>query len=101
MFINMVSPWNLLIALIVTIGFIYIGKAAKNSYVALMPVIGYLLILVMHVIQYIFNMPIQYGNPSQIYAQCILIDGILLYASYISYLLLNAVEGKLKKTNTK
>lgn len=101
MFINMVNPRSLLIALFVTIGFIYIGRGAKNSYVALMPVIGYLLILVMHIIQYMLNMPIQYENSAQIYAQCVLIDSILLYASYISYLWLNEIEGKSKKINTK
>lgn len=97
MFINMLNPWSLFIALFVTISFVYIGKCAKKSYVPLMPVIGYLLILVMHVIQYIFNIPIQYENPAKIYAQCILIDSILLYASYISYLWVNEIEGKAKK----
>lgn len=97
MFIDMLNPWSLFIALFVTIGFIYIGKGAKNSYLALMPVVAYLLILVIHIIQYMFNMPIQVENPSQTYSQCILIDGILLYSSYISYLWLNETEGKTKK----
>lgn len=98
MFINMVNPWSLLTALFVTIGFVYIGKYAKNSYVVLMPVIGYILVLLMHIIQYIFNMPI---SSVQTYAQCILVDCILLYASYISYLWVNEVEGKSKKLNKK
>lgn len=101
MFINMVDPWSLLIALFVTIGFIYIGKEAKKSYVPLMPTVVYLLLLVMHVIQYIFNMPIQYENSNTVYAQCILIDCILLYASYISYLWVNEIEGKAKTKNAK
>lgn len=96
MFINIVNPWNLLIALFLTIGFIYIGKGAKKSYVPLVPVVVYLLLLIMHVIQYIINMPIQYENPTTVYAQCILIDCILLYASYISYLWINEIEGKSK-----
>lgn len=93
MFINMINPWSLLTALFVTIGFVYIGKYAKNSYVVLMPVIGYLLILVMHIIQYNINM---YASSIQIYAQCILIDCILLYTSYMSYLWINEVEAKSK-----
>lgn len=98
MFINMVNPWSLLTALFVTVGFVYIGKCAKNLYVVLMPVIGYILILLMHIIQYIFSMPI---SSPQTYAQCILIDCVFLYATYISYLWINEIEGKSKKSNAK
>lgn len=95
-FINMVDPWSLLIALFLTVCFMYIGKEAKKSYVPLMPLIVYLIILIMHTIQYIFKLPIQEENSFLVISQCILIDCILIFTSYISYLWINEIEGKSK-----
>lgn len=99
-FINMVDPWSLLIALFLTVCFIYIGKEAKKSYVPLVPLIVYLIILVMHTIQYIFKMPVQAENSFLVLSQSILIDCILIFTSYIAYLWINEIEGKkAKKSN--
>ncbi len=100
-FINMVDPWSLLIALFLTICFVYIGKEAKKSYVPLLPLIVYLLLLVMHVVQYIFNLPIPHENPHLVLSQCILVECIMIYVSYISYLWVNAIEGKSKAKRAK
>lgn len=95
-FINMADPWSLLIALFLTICFIYIGKEAKKSYVPLLPLIVYLLLLIMHTVQYIFKLPIQHENAFLVLSQSILIDCIMIFTSYIAYLWINEIEGKLK-----
>ena len=51
--INVASPFVILIALILTIAFVYIGKEAKNAYVTLLPLIVFLILLLMHGIQFL------------------------------------------------
>ncbi len=94
--INVANPWILLIALFITLCFTYIGKEGKNAYVALVPLIVFLILLLMHGMQYmVFHL--QYEDMGPILARCLLVDFIMIFLSYISYLWIDDIEAKAKK----
>lgn len=95
-FINIANPWILLVALFITICLVYIGKEAKNAYVPLMSLIVFLILLVMHGIQFLI-LPAQYADMSSVLAKCLAVDFVLIFISYISYLWVDDVETKEKK----
>lgn len=95
-FINIADPWILLVSLFVTICFIYMGKEAKNAYVPLMPLIVFLILLLMHGIQFLI-LPVGYEEMVPALSRCLLVDFIMVFISYISYLWIDDIETKAKK----
>lgn len=93
-FIDVANPWILLLVLFLTLCFIYIGKEAKNAYVALVPLIAFLVLIVMHVIQYLLTN--QYFTIGPSIARCISIDFVMIFISYIAYLWIDDIETKAK-----
>lgn len=92
-FINIANPGVLLVALFLTICLIYLGKEAKNAYVTLLPLLVFLLLLVMHGIQ--FSMGGLETAPS--IARCLLVDFVMILLSYMAYLWIDDIEAKAKK----
>lgn len=95
-FVDIANPWILLTSLFLTICFIYIGKESKNAYVPLLPLIVFLILLVMHGIQLLI-LPAGYQEMTPYLAKCLLVDFILIFLSYISYLWVDDIETKAKK----
>ncbi len=91
--VNVANPGVLLLALFLTICFIYLGKEAKNAYVTLLPLIVFVILLVMHVIQF----SIAYEMVAPIIARCLLVDFIMILLSYMAYLWIDDIEAKAKK----
>lgn len=94
--INVANPWVILIALFITICFLYIGKEAKKASVVLVPLIVFLIFLVMHGIQFL-TLPVGYEEMVPILSKCLLVDFIMIFVSYISYLWVDDIEAKAKK----
>ena len=95
-FVNVAQPWVLLVSLFLTICLIYVGREAKNSYVTLMPLAVFLILLVMHGIQFLI-LPVAYEELAPQLARCLLIDFIMIFISYTSYLWIDDIETKAKK----
>ena len=94
--INIANPWVLLLSLFLTICLIYIGKEAKNAYVPLLSLIVFLLLLLMHGIQFLI-LPIQYENMAPLLGRCLLVDFVMIFVAYASYLWIDDIEAKAKK----
>jgi phosphatidylglycerophosphate synthase len=94
--INIANPLILLLALFITICLIYIGKEAKNAYIPLMALIVFLILLVMHGIQFLV-LPAQYEDMAPVLGKCLAVDFVLIFISYISYLWVDDIETKEKK----
>lgn len=92
-FINIANPGVLLVALFLTICLIYLGKEAKNAYVTLLPLVVFLILLVMHGIQF----SIEGVEIAPSLARCLLVDFVMILLSYISYLWIDDIEAKAKK----
>lgn len=94
--VDIANPWATLIALFVTVCFIYIGKEGKNAKVPLMPLIVFLILLVMHGIQFL-TLPFGYEEMAQSLGKCLAVDFVMILLSYISYLWVDEIEAKAKK----
>ena len=95
-FIDTSNPVIVLVGLGITLALIYLGKEAKNAYVPLISLISFLLILVIHVIQYT-AMGTQYVEYSEIIGKCLAVDFIMIFIEYMSYLWVDDIETKEKK----
>lgn len=95
-FINVVDLWVLLISIFVIICLIYLGKEAKNANIPLIALIVFLVMLIMHGIQFL-TLPIQYEELAPLLARCLLVDFVMVFLTYISYLWVDDIEAKAKK----
>lgn len=95
-FINVANPGALLISIFVIICLIYIGKEAKNAYVPMMALIVFLILLVMHGIQFLI-LPAQYESMIPELSRCLAVDFTMILVSYLSYLWVDDIETKAKK----
>ena len=93
--VNIANPWVLLIALFVTLCFMYIGKEGKNAKVPLMPLIVFIILLVMHGIQFL-TLPVGYDEMAAALGKCLAVDFVMILLSYISYLWVDEIEAKAK-----
>lgn len=94
--INVANPWVLLLSLFIVVCLIYIGKEAKNAYVPMMALIVFLILLVMHGIQFLI-LPVQYENMIPQIASCLLVDFLMIFISYAAYLWVDDIEARAKK----
>lgn len=94
--VNVANPWVLLLSLFIMICLIYIGKEAKNAYVPMMALIVFLILLVMHGIQFLI-LPVQYENMIPQISSCLLVDFLMIFIAYASYLWIDDIEAKAKK----
>ena len=95
-FINVANPWVLLLSLFLVICVIYIGKEAKNAYVPMTGLVVFLILLIMHGIQFLI-LPAQYEYMLPDISKCLLVDFLMIFISYASYLWVDDVETKAKK----
>ncbi len=94
--VNVANPWVLLLSLFITICLIYIGKEAKNAYIPMMALVVFLILLVMHGIQFLI-LPVQYEYMVQPISKCLAVDFIMIFISYVAYMWIDDVETKAKK----
>lgn len=94
--INISDPWILLLSIFITVCLIYIGKEAKNAYVPLVGLIVFLILLVMHGLQFM-SLSMEYETMMPILSRCLLVDFLMIFVSYISYLWIDDIETKAKK----
>lgn len=95
-FIDTSNPVVVLVGLGITLALIYIGKEAKNAYVPLVSLIAFLVLLVMHVVQYT-ALSTSYAAYSGIMGKCLAVDFIMIFIGYMSYLWVDDIETREKK----
>lgn len=95
-FVNVTDPWVLVISVFVIICLIYLGKEAKNAYIPLIALVVFLILLVLHGIQYM-TLPLQFEELAPLLGRCLLIDFVMIFVTYISYLWIDDIEAKEKK----
>lgn len=93
--VNIAEPWTLLVVLFLTVCFIYIGKEAKNAYVTAVPLVAFLVLLVMHGIQFLI-LPVAYESMTPDLLRCLLVDFIMIFVTYASYLWIDDIEARAK-----
>ena len=89
MVLNIVQPAIIILLIIATILFIYLGKELKRSYVVAIPLIGYIILLLTHIFEIIISS--QYIVTLIL---CIIIDCIFVCVSLIVFLLFKKIYKK-------
>ena len=93
--LDMSNPLTLLLMLFATVLLIFLAQEIKKSYVAAIPLVAYLLILVMHVAQFTtLSEDLRYM--SETLSRCIAIDFVFILISFFSYLWVDDIEAKAK-----
>ena len=92
MVLNIVQPAIIILLIIATILFIYLGKELKRSYVVAIPLIGYIILLLTHIFE-IITLSSQYIVTLIL---CIIIDCIFICVSLIVFLLFKKIYKKRK-----
>ena len=95
-FIDISDPWILLVSIFLVVCLIYLGKEAKNAYLPLMSLVVFLILLIMHGIQFLI-LPVNYEYMASPLAKCMLLDFLLIFITYMAYLWIDDIEAKAKK----
>ncbi|MBR3163478.1 MAG: hypothetical protein IKF17_05220 [Clostridia bacterium] len=93
MFINVTSPLTLFLVLMATILLIFLGQEIKKSYVAVLPLVGHLALLITHTVQ-LLTLSSEYSYLSTTYTGCLAIDFIFVLISFFAYLWVDDIEAR-------
>ena len=87
------NPVTLLLLLVVLIGVIFLGKSTKSSIMSIVSLVFFLGLLIYYVVA--LRNPVLVELKSTIY-NCLSIDFIFVFISFISYLWIDDIEAKVK-----
>lgn len=91
MILNIVQPITIIILLGVTIFLIYLGHELKKSYIAAIPLVGYIALLIVHVFE-LLTLSIQ--DVGMALTWCIIIDCGFICLSLLSYLWIDDIDAR-------
>ena len=91
--INMTSPLTLILVLITTVLLIFLGQEVKKSYIAVLPLVVHLGLIVMHIIQ-LLTLSAENMNLSSTLVGCIAVDFVFILISFFAYLWVDDIEAK-------
>ncbi len=91
--VNLAQPATILIALLVTVLFIILGKEFKKSILPAICLVLFLGLILVHAFQSIVLTDAYYKAMA---ATSLGVDAIMIFLSYISYLWVDAIEAKEK-----
>lgn len=89
------NPLTLILMLAATVLLIFLAQEVKKSYIAAMPLIAYLFILIMHVAQLVtLSEELRYMTATL--SRCVAIDFVFILITFFSYLWVDDIEAKAK-----
>ena len=94
--INLSNPFNILVALILYILILFLAKEIKRSNVTCIMLLAFLTIIVGHCIEFVMVQD-PTGVITSTLANCIAVDFVFTFLSFIAYLWMDDVETKDRK----
>ena len=83
---DVTNPLTLILLLAATVLLIFLGRETKKSFVPVLPLIFFLILLVVHAVQ-LGNIPeVNYEEIRSILLGCVTIDLVMIFVSFFSYL---------------
>lgn len=95
MYVNLTDPFWVFMFLILTLCFICLGWREKNSIIALIPLVAFLIILVSHFLQTTL-LAQNYADAMDKISKSMIWDFLFILLSYLSYLWVDELEVKYK-----
>ena len=97
--INFTNSYNILIAIVLYVLILYISKEMKRSSITCIMLLIFLTIIAGHSIEYAIVKDTT-GEITSAIANCIAVDFIFIFLSFIGYLWIDDIESKEKKTKS-
>lgn len=94
--INLSEPFNILVALVLYILVVFLAKEIKRSNVTCIMLLAFLTIIVGHCIEYVLVQD-PTGTITSTLANCIAVDFVFTFLSFIAFLWMDDVESKARK----
>ena len=95
---DLTNPLTLLLVVLATALLIFLGQEIKRSSVAIIPLIAFLGLLVIHVVQ-VSSLGAEYSYLASTIYKCIALDFLFILVTFFSYLWVDDLEAK--KNNIK
>lgn len=94
--INLSEPFNILVALFLYVLVVILAKEIKRSNITCIMLLAFLTIIVGHCIEYVMVQD-PTGEITSILANCIAVDFVFTFLSFIAFLWMDDVESKARK----
>ena len=91
--LNLTRPLTLLLIALATGLLIFLGQEIKRSSVALIPLIAFMLLLIVHVVQ-VLTLTEEFKYLASTIYKCIAIDFLFILLTFFSYLWIDDLEAK-------
>lgn len=91
--INLTSPLTFILMTIVTVLLIFLGQEIKKSSVAVIPLVIFLGLLIMHVVQ-LLTLSSEFSELRPVLMGCLAIDFVFILVSFFSYLWVDDIDAK-------
>lgn len=91
--VNVTSPLTLFLVLMATVLLIFLGQEIRKSYVAVLPLVMHLALLIMHTIQ-LLTLTSDTSYLSTTFTGCLAIDFIFVLISFFAYLWIDDIEAR-------
>ena len=90
---NITNPVTLLLLLVATVLLIFLGQEIKKSYVTIIPLVGFLILLMWHVAQMV-TISEEYRYLLTTISRCVAIDFVFVLITFFAYLWVDDIEAK-------
>jgi hypothetical protein len=90
---DLTNPLTLLLVVLATALLIFLGQEIKRSSVAVVPLISFLALLIVHVVQ-VSTLPTDYAYLAGTLYKCLAIDFLFILVTFFSYLWVDDLEAK-------
>lgn len=90
---DLTNPLTLLLVVMATALLIFLGQEIKRSSVAIIPLVAFLGLLVIHVVQ-VSSLGAEYANLAGTIYKCIALDLLFILITFFSYLWVDDLEAK-------
>ncbi len=90
---NITNPLTLILLLVATVLLIFLGQEIKKSYVTLIPLTTYLLLLIWHVAQMV-TVSEEFRYLLTTISRCVAIDFVFVLITFFGYLWVDDIEAK-------
>ena len=91
--LDLTNPLTLILVIIATALVIFLGQKIKSSAITLIPLIFFLVLLVIHIVQ-VLTLDIEYAHLSGLLYKCIAIDFIFILITFFTYRWVDKLEAK-------
>lgn len=96
---DITNPLTLVLLLAGTILLIFLGHELKQSYIVAIPLVSFLALLIIHVVQ-LMTLTAEYYDQGTTLTWCIVLDFAFIFISFVSYLWIDDLEAKKKNLKT-